>query len=338
MPCSRKCSSSACARAPSKRRSNATHAGSGWRAPAIWSRARRSTASVNSGRVRSRSASTAAHSVRSPMSSSSRKPSSRERSAITAGTGKPCAASQRPTFRKGSSSPAAPPPSSSEAGAKRPSPRSIATAVGTRAPSSRRRRERRVDASPCRGSAAVMRAAPPRASLAARVSASCGIADDIARRRRYQSDVTESKSTARWQRRDVRPLLTGLGRLPIAPADPMKFEYIPVLAMLALSALVPGLFLAVSALFGPRRPSAVKGEPFECGNVSSGPAWGRFSVKFYLTAILFIVFDVEVVFLYPWALLFRRLGLFGFIEMMIFIVVLTLGLVYVWRKGALEWD
>jgi len=118
----------------------------------------------------------------------------------------------------------------------------------------------------------------------------------------------------------------------------MKFEYIPVLAMLVLSALVPGLFLAVSALFGPRRPSAVKGEAFECGNLSSGPAWGRFSVKFYLTAILFIVFDVEVVFLYPWALLFRRLAVFGFVEMMIFLVVLTLGLVYVWRKGALEWD
>jgi len=118
----------------------------------------------------------------------------------------------------------------------------------------------------------------------------------------------------------------------------MKFEYIPVLAMLVLSALVPGIFLAVSAWFGPRRPSAVKEQPFECGNVSSGPALGRFSVKFYLTAILFIVFDVEVVFLYPWALLFRRLGVFGFVEMMIFLFVLTLGLIYVWRKGALEWD
>jgi NADH-quinone oxidoreductase subunit A len=118
----------------------------------------------------------------------------------------------------------------------------------------------------------------------------------------------------------------------------MKFEYIPVLAMLALSALVPGIFLAVSALLGPRRPSAAKQQPFECGNVSSGPALGRFSVKFYLTAILFIVFDVEVVFLYPWALMFRRLGVFGFVEMMIFLFVLTLGLIYVWRKGALEWD
>jgi NADH-quinone oxidoreductase subunit A len=72
--------------------------------------------------------------------------------------------------------------------------------------------------------------------------------------------------------------------------------------------------------------------------VSSGSAWGRFGVKFYLTAILFIVFDVEVVFLYPWAVLFRRLSMFGFVEMMIFISVLAFGLVYVWRKGALEWD
>src|SRR5262249_59804248 len=76
---------------------------------------------------------------------------------------------------------------------------------------------------------------------------------------------------------------------------------------------------------------------FECGNPSSGSAWGRFSVKFYLTAILFIVFDVEVVFLYPWAVIFRPLGMFGFIEMAAFVLVLALGFVYVWRKGALEW-
>ncbi len=118
----------------------------------------------------------------------------------------------------------------------------------------------------------------------------------------------------------------------------MKFEYVPVLITFAIAALVPALFLGASALFGPRRPSAVKEQAFECGNPSSGPAWGRFSVKFYLTAILFIVFDVEVVFLYPWALLFRRLSIFGFIEMMLFVAILTLGLVYVWRKGALEWD
>ncbi len=118
----------------------------------------------------------------------------------------------------------------------------------------------------------------------------------------------------------------------------MKFEYVPVVATLLIAALVPALFLGVSAFFGARNPSAIKQEAFECGNPSSGPAWGRFSVKFYLTAILFIVFDVEVVFLYPWAILFRRLGWFGFVEMMLFVVILTLGLAYVWRKGALEWD
>jgi NADH-quinone oxidoreductase subunit A len=115
-------------------------------------------------------------------------------------------------------------------------------------------------------------------------------------------------------------------------------EYLAVLIMALVAAVIPALFIGVSRLLGPRKPSAIKSEPFECGNPATGPAWGRFSVKFYLTAILFIVFDVEVVFLYPWAILYRRLGLFGFVEMTIFVAILTLGLAYVWRKGALEWD
>jgi NADH-quinone oxidoreductase subunit A len=118
----------------------------------------------------------------------------------------------------------------------------------------------------------------------------------------------------------------------------MRFHYLPILVTIVVASIVPALFLGVSALFGPRRPSAIKGEAFECGNPSSGPAWGRFAVKFYLPAILFIVFDVEVVFLYPWAVLYRRLGVFGLVEMAIFLSVLVLGFVYVWRKGALEWD
>jgi NADH-quinone oxidoreductase subunit A len=118
----------------------------------------------------------------------------------------------------------------------------------------------------------------------------------------------------------------------------MRFEYVAVLASLVVAAIVPIVFLLVQWTFGPRRPSVTKGEAFECGNPASGSAWGRFSVKFYLTAILFIVFDVEVVFLYPWALEFRALGLLGFVEMLVFVVVLALGLVYVWRKGALEWE
>jgi NADH-quinone oxidoreductase subunit A len=98
------------------------------------------------------------------------------------------------------------------------------------------------------------------------------------------------------------------------------------------------VLLGPGALLRPSRPSPVKAEAFECGNRASGSAWGRFSVKFYLTAILFIVFDIEVVFLYQWAVAYRTLGLAGFVEMAIFVLVLTLGLVFVWRKGALEWD
>jgi NADH-quinone oxidoreductase subunit A len=118
----------------------------------------------------------------------------------------------------------------------------------------------------------------------------------------------------------------------------MRFEYVAVLASLVVAAIVPIAFLLVQWTLGPRRPSVTKGEAFECGNPASGSAWGRFSVKFYLTAILFIVFDVEVVFLYPWALEFRALGFVGFVEMLVFVAVLALGLAYVWRKGALEWE
>ena len=118
----------------------------------------------------------------------------------------------------------------------------------------------------------------------------------------------------------------------------MRFEYVAVLASLVVAAIVPIAFLLVQWALSPRLPSAIKSEAFECGNAPSGSAWGRFSVKFYLTAILFIVFDVEVVFLYPWAIEFRSLGMFGFVEMLVFVAILSLGLAYVWRKGALEWE
>jgi NADH-quinone oxidoreductase subunit A len=108
--------------------------------------------------------------------------------------------------------------------------------------------------------------------------------------------------------------------------------------MFVLAAIVVTVMVNAGRLFGPRNPTKAKLESFECGNESSGSAWGRFSVKFYLTAILFIVFDVEVVFLYPWALVFRKLGWFGLSAMGFFISVLAFALVYEWRKGALEWE
>lgn len=115
--------------------------------------------------------------------------------------------------------------------------------------------------------------------------------------------------------------------------------YVPLLMMSGLSAVVVAIMVGASRLLGPRAESVVKLEPFECGNPPSGSLWGsRFPVKFYLVAILFIVFDIEVVFLYPWAVLLRQLGWSGLAEMAVFVAILGAGLAYVWRKGALEWD
>ena len=107
---------------------------------------------------------------------------------------------------------------------------------------------------------------------------------------------------------------------------------------LIVGTIVVGVMVNANRLIGPRRPSAIKGEAFECGNPASGSAWGRFSVRFYLTAILFLAFDVEIIFLYPWAVELRGLGMFGFAEVSVFILILAVGLVYAWRRGALDWD
>jgi NADH-quinone oxidoreductase subunit A len=114
--------------------------------------------------------------------------------------------------------------------------------------------------------------------------------------------------------------------------------WFPIAVTLVVAGLIVGVMCTVNMIVGPKRPSAIKSEAFECGNPSSGSAWGRFSVRFYLTAILFLLFDVEVIFLYPWAVELRRLGVFGFVEALIFISILSVGLVYAWQRGALDWD
>jgi NADH-quinone oxidoreductase subunit A len=114
--------------------------------------------------------------------------------------------------------------------------------------------------------------------------------------------------------------------------------WFPIGVTLLVSALVVGGMVTVNGLIGPRRPSKVKGEPFECGNPPTGGAWSRFSVRFYLTALLFLIFDVEVVFLYPWAVELRQLGMFGFVEALVFIAILLVGFVYAWERGALDQD
>jgi len=95
--------------------------------------------------------------------------------------------------------------------------------------------------------------------------------------------------------------------------------------------------LVLQRILAPRRKTPEKLSTYECGEDVEGPAWVKFNIRFYVVALIFIIFDVEVVFLFPWAVVYKELGLFAFVEMMIFLGILALGLAYVWRKGDLEW-
>jgi NADH-quinone oxidoreductase subunit A len=114
--------------------------------------------------------------------------------------------------------------------------------------------------------------------------------------------------------------------------------YIAVLILMALALVVACAMLVLSWVLGPKRPDPVKLQPYECGMTPIGGARVRFSVKFYLIAMLFILFDVEAIFLYPWAVVHRQLGLFGLVEMGIFMAILVVGYVYIWKRGAFEWE
>ncbi|RMF87815.1 MAG: NADH-quinone oxidoreductase subunit A [Nitrospirae bacterium] len=115
-------------------------------------------------------------------------------------------------------------------------------------------------------------------------------------------------------------------------------EYSGLLIFTAFAAAFALLVWAVGIPFGPRVRLGYKEQPVECGKPPFGLPSGRFDVKFYMVAILFVVFDVEMMFLYPWATLFKKLGIFAFVEMMIFLAVLVVGLAYAWRRGALDWE
>ena len=114
--------------------------------------------------------------------------------------------------------------------------------------------------------------------------------------------------------------------------------YLPALTLLLLAIGFAVATVAASRLVGPHKPTREKNMPYECGIEPVGSAHERFSVKFYLVAMLFIIFDIEAVFLYPWAVVFKELRLFGLIEMLVFILLLLVGYAYIWKKGALEWD
>ena len=118
----------------------------------------------------------------------------------------------------------------------------------------------------------------------------------------------------------------------------MLINYLPILILLVISAALAAFVILLSTFLGPRRPTVRKLQPYESGMTPLGPAQRRMPIKFYLVAVLFILFDIEVIFFYPWAVTFRQLGLFGFVEMLVFVGILLIGYVYAWKKGALEWE
>lgn len=118
----------------------------------------------------------------------------------------------------------------------------------------------------------------------------------------------------------------------------MTVMYLPVLLYLVITMAVVGAIIFLSMRIGTRKATRQKMLPYECGMDPIGTLEIHFPVKFYVLAMIFIIFDIETVFLYPWGVIFRDLGWFGFVEMLVFTVVLLIGLVYLYRKGALEWD
>jgi NADH-quinone oxidoreductase subunit A len=118
----------------------------------------------------------------------------------------------------------------------------------------------------------------------------------------------------------------------------MLIDYLPILILVVLAGGFAAGNIVLSLLLGPRRPNPEKLSPYECGIVPVGSARERFSVKFYLIAMLFIVFDMEIAFLYPWAVAFKQLGWFGLAGMATFLAILLVGYFYAWQKGGLEWE
>jgi NADH-quinone oxidoreductase subunit A len=118
----------------------------------------------------------------------------------------------------------------------------------------------------------------------------------------------------------------------------MLLQYLAIAILIVLTTAVAVIAIVLGELFGPKRKSARKAMPYESGMRPIGPGTRRMPMRFYMIAVLFILFDIEVIFFLPWAVVFRKLGLFGLLEMIVFILILLVGYVYAWKKGALEWE
>jgi NADH-quinone oxidoreductase subunit A len=118
----------------------------------------------------------------------------------------------------------------------------------------------------------------------------------------------------------------------------MLENYLPILIFLGIGVAIGAIALGMGALIGPRRPDPAKDSPYECGFEAFEDARMKFDVRYYLVAILFIIFDLEIAFLFPWAVTLDAIGLVGLLAMALFLAVLVVGFVYEWKKGALEWE
>ena len=118
----------------------------------------------------------------------------------------------------------------------------------------------------------------------------------------------------------------------------MLGNYLPIFLFLITSIVIGGISMAAGRLLGPNKPDTAKLSPYECGFEAFENARMKFDVRYYLVAILFIIFDLEIAFLFPWAIVLDDIGMFGFVAMIIFLLVLVIGFVYEWKKGALEWE
>ena len=118
----------------------------------------------------------------------------------------------------------------------------------------------------------------------------------------------------------------------------MPHEWLYLGIFLTIAMVVPVLALIIAGIISPKKPNPIKNSTYECGVETIGEAWVQFKAQYYLYALIFVVFDVEAVFLFPWAVVYGKLGLYAFVEMVLFIAILTGGLLYAWRKGALEWN
>jgi NADH-quinone oxidoreductase subunit A len=118
----------------------------------------------------------------------------------------------------------------------------------------------------------------------------------------------------------------------------MLENYLPILIFIGVSVVFGAVFITVGFLAGPQRPDSAKLSPYECGFEAFEDTRMKFDVRYYLVAILFIIFDLEIAFLFPWAVVLKEIGMFGFMAMVVFLGVLVIGFIYEWKKGALEWE